>query len=290
MILDADFLKLLEYLDVIARKRFRGIQRGERQSRRRGSSAEFLDHRPYTPGDDLRHLDWNVYHRFEELILKLYREEENLDLTVLLDTSASMNLPGTSKREYAIKLAAAIAYIGMSNLDRSYVQPFSAAMAERSFTGAGKGRVWELFKFLEELEFDGLTNLTLSTGQFTSRAKRKGVVVLISDFYDTRGATAALRILRGRRNDVGVIHLYDPVEENPPLRGELRLIDRETRDHREVTVTERLRRRYTEAFLENRARVADLARRYEIGFTPADTSTEFTQLMTEVINSGGVVG
>lgn len=287
--LDAEFLRILQLLDVVARKRMRGLQRGERQSMRKGSSAEFLDHRPYAAGDDLRHLDWHVYHRFGELVTKLYREEQNLDLFVMVDTSASMDLEGTRKREYALKLAAAMAYIGMSNMDRSTVMPFSDGLRESSWVGSGRGQVWGLFRFLEECTFGGTTDLARAASQLALRRRRRALVMLISDFYDVEGISGALRILRGKGNDVGVLHLIDPTEQSPDLRGELRLEDVETGDARELTVTARLTERYRQAFVANQDRVQSLARRYELGGTVASTDRDFLELVTEVITSGGLV-
>jgi uncharacterized protein (DUF58 family) len=286
---DQEFLRVLEYLDVIARKRLSSLERGERQGHRRGSSAEFLDHRGYAPGDDIRHLDWRIYHRFGELVLKLYREEQNLEVSVLLDTSASTDLEGTTKRETMLKLAAAFAYIGMSNLDRARVQPFAATLSESAFVASGKGRVQDLFAFLESLPAEGTTDLRLAASQLAARMRTRGVIVLISDFYDLRGLEPALRVLRGRRNDVGLIHVHAPSEVSPGLHGELRLEDVETGSMRELTVTDGLRARYRAAFEGNRRRVAESARRFQMGHVDASTDEDLVALLVRAIQGGGVL-
>ena len=129
-IFDSEFLRKLERLELLARKMFRGQLRGEHSTSRRGRGLEFSDFRRYRAGDDLRHIDWNIFSRLERLFLKLYAAEEDMSLHLLLDTSASMGFGDPSKFDSARRLAASLAYIGLNNMDRVAV----AAVAD--FTGA----------------------------------------------------------------------------------------------------------------------------------------------------------
>src|SRR5882757_7530487 len=127
-LLDPAFLHKLEQLELVSRKIFVGRMKGERKSKRRGSSVEFADHRNYAVGDDLRHIDWNVYGRLDKLFLKLFHEEEDLHFYTLLDTSLSMNFGEPTKLQYGKQVAAALSFIGLVNHDRVMMDAFSTAL------------------------------------------------------------------------------------------------------------------------------------------------------------------
>src|SRR5512146_1614216 len=116
-LLDPEFLRKLEQLQIVSRKIFAGKFKGERLSRRKGQSVEFADYKNYTTGDDLRFLDWSVYARLDKLFIKLFREEEDLDVTVLVDCSTSMDWGEPNKFWYGRRLAAAMGYIALGNFD-----------------------------------------------------------------------------------------------------------------------------------------------------------------------------
>ena len=290
MIFDQDFLRRLEYLDVVARKILSGRLRAERISMRRGTSVEFEDYRNYSVGDDFRYLDWNIYGRLEELFLKLYKEEENLHLTVLLDTSESMRFGKPDKFTHARQVAAALAYIGMSNLDDATVQTFGADLGPATRRMRGKGQVRHLFEFLTGLPANGETDLRRSLRRFIGVQRRRGVVVVISDLYDRDGVIPALRYLKSRRHDVYVIHVVDQDEQDPPLRGDLRLVDSETGAYRDITVTDTLRRRYREAFEGHAKLVESHCRSSETGYVRALTQVPFDALVLKILKRGGLVG
>src|SRR5262249_30072316 len=121
---DEGFLKKLEYLAIVSRKVFAGRVRAERRSRKTGAGIEFADHRDYAPGDDIRYLDWALYGRAGKLLLRLFEEEEDLHVYLLLDASASMRTGHPPKLDQAMKLAAALAYVTLANLDRVSIVPF----------------------------------------------------------------------------------------------------------------------------------------------------------------------
>ena len=130
-LLDDDFLRRIEQLEIASRKIFRGRMKGERRSKSRGQSSEFADYRTYVEGDDLRFIDWNIYGRLDRLLLRLFEEEEDLSIYILLDASRSMTIGEPRKLDYAMKLAAALTYVGLANLDRVSIVPFSDRLHER---------------------------------------------------------------------------------------------------------------------------------------------------------------
>ena len=179
---DEAFLRKLEYLSIVARRVFGGGLRAERRSRKVGAGIEFADHRDYAPGDDLRYVDWAIYARLERLLLRLFQEEEDLHVYLLIDRSASMAASG--KLDQATRIAAALAYVGLANLDRISVVPFSSDTQPVVRPKRGRGAVLPILKFLEALEPHGSTSLLAAAEAFVRRAPRPGLAVLISDFYD----------------------------------------------------------------------------------------------------------
>ena len=287
---DGDFLKKLEVLNVIAKKIMAGLMRADRKSIRKGVSAEFADHRQYVPGDDPRHLDWHLFGRLEEVFLKLYREEENLHLSVLLDASDSMDRGGRNKLNYALEVTAALAYIGMSNMDAVNVLPFGSRLAEARWGLKGRGQVFGLFDYLKSIAPTGETAMVPVFREFVGRERRRGVVIVISDFYDLDGYQQALKYLRYQKHDVYVIHVVDGEEEEPPVRGDLCLTDAETDRQRIINVTDRMLARYREAFERLAVGVERFSIKNEMGYVRARTHVPFDELVLGILRRGGVVG
>jgi uncharacterized protein (DUF58 family) len=286
---DVEFLRKLEYLDVVARKILAGRIRADRLSSRRGTSVEFEDFRQYAVGDDLRYVDWNVFGRLEEFFLKLYKEEENLHLTVLLDTSASMRFGQIDKFDYGRKVAAAIAYIGMSNLDDANVHAYGPDIVQSMGRMRGKGKVRQLFEFLTELQAAGETDMKRSFRRFIGQERRRGIVVVVSDLYDVDGVLPALRYLQSRRHEIYVVHVTDRSEAEPELRGDLRLVDAESGVHRDLTITDSLRQKYRDAFEAHAQNVSQFCRQKEIGYVRAWTDITFDELVLRILKRGGLV-
>lgn len=287
---DGDFLRKLEVLNVIAKKIMAGLLRADRKSARKGVSAEFADHRQYVAGDDPRYVDWHLFGRLEEVFLKLYREEENLHLTILVDVSNSMDRGSRNKLNYALELTAALAYIGMSNMDAVNVLPFGARLGEARWGLKGRAKVFEMFDFLKAVEPLGETEMVPVLKEFTGRERRRGVVLVISDFYDIDGYQQALKYLRYQRHDVYVLHVMDRDEEEPDIRGDLRLLDSEQDRFKEINVTDALLERYRKAFDDLATGVERFCIRNEMGYVRARTSIPFDDLVLGILRRGGVIG
>src|SRR5260370_22727206 len=180
---DEGFLKKLEYLYIVSKKVFAGRIRGERRSKKIGSGVEFADHRNYAVGDDLRYLDWSAYGRLDKLLLRLFEEEEDLHIYLLLDASASMRAGRPPKLEYALRVCAALAYIGLANLDRVCIAPFGGGLRPLLPPSRGKGNIIKIFRFLSAVTPAGTTELGPSLEAFVHQTKRRGLAVIISAFY-----------------------------------------------------------------------------------------------------------
>lgn len=286
---DQDFLKTLEKLNLIARQLVQGRRQALRPSPKKGASIEFRDFREYSPGDDPRAVDWLAYARLGHLYVKLYRQEEELDLWVLLDTSASMSFgdkPHPSKFDHARRIAAALAYIGMSNLDSASVAAFDGELRAGCERMRGKGQVFRLLDYLAHLEPTGRTDLERMAQMFVSRVRKPGMVVVISDFYGLEKARAALDRIRFLKHQVHVVQIVSPWERDPPLRGELRLVDAESGGHQDLTITDSMLRRYKEAFEGFSTTLRSYSMRYAIGFDQAHTDVAFDDFVRRILQHG----
>ncbi|MCG3125453.1 MAG: hypothetical protein CHACPFDD_00276 [Phycisphaerae bacterium] len=243
-LLSADFMARLEQLEILSRKIFAGRMKGERRSKRRGESVEFADYRNYVVGDDLRFLDWNVYARLEKLFLKLFMEEEDLNVSVLLDCSRSMDWGDPHKGLYVKRVAAALAYIGLVNYDRVSLYAFADRLVHEMRGVRGRRMASQVMGFLQGIGLDGRSNMANACKQFAIRHRGKGVVLLISDFMDKTGFADGLRYLVGRNLDLYAIHVLSPQEIDPQLAGDLKLKDVEDDEVAEVTIGKALLDRY----------------------------------------------
>ncbi|MFW6086664.1 MAG: DUF58 domain-containing protein [Myxococcota bacterium] len=286
---DEEFQRRLEYLAIVSRRIFAGRTRAERRSKKTGSGIEFADHRPYVPGDDFRYLDWNVYQRLGRLLLRLYEEEEDLSVYVLVDASRSMAFGRPPKLEYAKKLAASFAYIALANLDRVSVLSFADGMVGRLAPTRGKNRIFTVFDFLRQMQPQGETSLAASTRTFVAQNKRRGVCILLSDLYDPAGFEEGINALRYAKFEPYVLHLLDRDETHPPLHGDVLLVDDETGERREVTVTPRILARFEQAHRGWRQRIETFCRDKQVAYHPLETHIPFDQAVLNVLRRGEMI-
>lgn len=286
---DEEFQRRLEVLAIVSRRLVAGRTRAERRSRKTGSGIEFADHREYAPGDDLRYLDWNLYARTGRLLLRLYEEEEDLSVYVLLDVSRSMSFGSPSKLDYAKRLAAALSYIALASLDRVSIVTFSDELVGRLAPTRGKNRIFKAFDFLRPIAADGRTGTADAMRTFVAQNKRRGVAILISDLYDPAGFEAGINTLRYAKFEPYVIQVFDPIEVRPPLHGDVRLVDNETGEVREVTVTPRVLERYASAHAAYRKRIADFCTTKQVPYYAVDTSVPFDDAILDILRRGGLV-
>ncbi|GAB4518690.1 MAG: DUF58 domain-containing protein [Haliangiales bacterium] len=284
---DEAFLKKLEYLHVVSRKIFTGGQRAERRMRKVGSGIEFADHRRYTWGDDFRYIDWNVYGRVDKLLLRLFEEEEDLYIYLLLDASRSMLIGDPLKLHYAMQVSAALAYVGLASLDRVAILPFSNRLHGRLPPARGKNRIFKVFEFLRNVEVGGDTDLAACVEKFVHQNKRRGLVVLLSDFYDPRGFEEALNTLRYNKFDPFVLQVFDRKEAEPSLHGDLALVDCETGELKEVTISRSLLDAYTREHEKFCGELRDFCTARAVPYFRTHTRVAFDDLILRIFRTGG---
>src|SRR3984885_12213582 len=244
LLLDPAFMARLDQLDLVSRKLLAGKMKGERRSKRRGQSVEFADYRNYVVGDDLRFIDWNIYARLEKLLLKLFLEEEDLSLYLLLDVSKSCDFGTPNKAFYIKQVAAALAYIGLVNYNRVTIAAMSDTVVADTGALRGRTKVAQMIDFVSKLKPDGTSDLAAACKRFAMANRRKGVCVVLSDFFDKSGYENALRYVAGGNYDLFCVQTLSPQEIEPDLTGDLKLKDIEDDDEAEVSITQPLIKQY----------------------------------------------
>ena len=284
---DDEFQRKLDYLALVSKRVFAGRMRAERRTKKSGSGVEFADHRDYQPGDDFRYLDWNVYQRFDRLLLRLYEEEEDLAIYFIVDASSSMGFGDAKKLRYAKRVAAALAYVGLANLNRVSIASTTDKVLDRMPATRGKARIFKVFRFLEELEPAGQTNLEDALKAFVAQNKRRGLVVLASNLYDPHGFERGINVLRYNKFDPFVVHVVDEEEAKPKLAGDVLLYDCETGDEREVTVTAKVLERFESAYRSYLDEINRFCTSKQVPYIRADVNTPFDELILRVFRRGG---
>jgi len=282
-----EFQRKLESLALVSRRVFAGRLRAERRTKKSGSGVEFADHRDYQPGDDFRSLDWSVYQRFERLLVRLYEEEEDLAIYFILDASTSMAFGEGRKAAYAKKVVAALAYVGLANLDRVSIVTTTDQVLSRLPETRGKARIFKAFRFLRDVEFTGTTDLGDAMKTFVAQNKRRGLAVLVSDLYDPHGFEKGLNVLRYNKFDPFVVQVIDAREAKPKLHGDLLVYDCETGAEREVTVTAKVLARFGQAHAQYLAEVERFCAAHQVPYVAASVDVPFDELILRVFRRGG---
>jgi uncharacterized protein (DUF58 family) len=292
LIFDSVFLSKLEQLYILSRKVFRGRQRAERRSRQLGASLEFADYRTYASGDDLRTIDWNIYGRLDRLFVKLFEEEQDLHIYFLIDASGSMQWSTNEncKFDQARRIAASLAYIALANLDRVNIYYFDAKLRENMGMARGKSQFHKALDFLRRTpNGKAQTNLLESVHTFTKLIKRRGLVFLLSDFFDPAGYQEPITLLRHAQFEVELIQLLDEAELNPQLKGDLKLLDAETTHAFDVTADNSLLNSYQQELGRFLSGMERFALKHGINYARATTAIPFEDLVLRVLRGGHIV-
>ncbi len=278
---DDEFLRKLEYLKLVSNHLIPGHLKGEHRARKTGSGVEFADYRPYVFGDDTRNVDWRTYLRLDKLILRLFEEEADLPIYIFVDSSRSMDYGKPSKFDYARKVAAALCYIGLLNLDKVNLVAFSDGVAEE-ISGRGKNQIWQAFRFLEKVLPEGATSIQTTFKSFFSTKRRRGLVVLISDFYDPNGVETSFNLLRYYRHDVFALQIVSSHEANPELPDEVVLVDSESGSSEHLRIAPTLLAAYAKTFDQHCREEESYCWKNGWGYVRAMTEIPFEDLILQV--------
>lgn len=222
--LNPEVLSGMRGLDLKARLIVEGYVSGMHRSPYQGFSVEFAEHREYSPGDDLRYVDWKVFGRSDRYFLKQYDEETNFNCHILLDTSESMTYrsetASVSKLEYGQYIAAALAWLVVQQQDAIGIVTFDDQVQSWLPPASQTGHLKHVFHALENVTGAGQTSVGSILGELAERIKKRGLIILISDLFDDPDQIErGLQHLRHRRHDVSVLQLVDPAEQDFPFEG-----------------------------------------------------------------------
>jgi uncharacterized protein (DUF58 family) len=243
-LLSPSFMRELESLRRRLAVRPRSGATGEAPASRRGSSAEFLEHRPYSPGDDLRRVDWLAFARTGEPVLKLFRADEDVVVRLLVDASRSLECGSPSKLDVAKRTAAALGYVALAASERAQVAVAGDGLAAVREPRRGRHAVPALLRELDAIAVLDRADLAKAVDGTLARSRRPGMLVVLSDFLDGGPFADALLRAAASGHDVAMIQVLAPEETDPPWDGDLALEDVETHDVVEVTLDDRARAAY----------------------------------------------
>jgi len=289
--LSPEFLRKLELLRVTARKVHGGRFSARHRSKKLGQGIDFADYRPYTPGDDFKDIDWNLFGRLDRLMVRLAQEETELQLHLLVDCSRSMSFDageaadslGTanteSKATLARNVATALSYVALARMDRVRVFPFAQALHHPLTPPRSKAQAARIHRYLEGIEEGEGTDLSAVARAFVGVAQQRGVVLVLSDFLSSSGWKPALDILRHARFEPALLQISAPEDSEPPPTGEVILSDAETGRRVRVQVTDGLARAYREAFLDHCEALRSYARSHNLFYGHARTDQPWEEVV-----------
>jgi uncharacterized protein (DUF58 family) len=288
-LLDRRLLERLERLTIQWQNSLPGLVGGHNTSRFAGSGQEFLDHRQFHHGDDLRAVNWRAYLRLEKLFLKMFQLEPRIPVRLLVDISKSMETGAIPKFDYARKLAAALCYVGLVRLDSICLQPFSGKLHDAFTASGGRHRFQPAMSFLSALEPSGRTDFLECSRQFCSKYPQRGLTLVISDFLDDRDCEKPLQYLADFGHELILLQVWADEDRQPPWEGELELEDAETGQKVELAFDSDARSQYTSAFDAHADLVRKVAERNSGRYLGVPTSVPIEQaIFGPLVKSGAV--
>jgi len=286
-LLEGVFLERLERLALVTRRRVSGQGKGDRRSIRKGTSIEFVDYRHYTPGDDPRSVDWNIYRRSGNLYVKQFEEEEIVTAHVLVDVSRSMDWGSPSKLQFASRLAAAIGYIVLAGQSRLVVTTLSGTTATSFGPAWGRSSIAGLLEFLQRERPHGETDLDAALDSYARRST-SGQALLISDLLTPKFEQGIRRLL-DRRFEVTVLHVLAPEEVHPPMSGDLTLIDRETGNEVAITLNQEALDRYEARFRSWTTALESFCSRHDVVYQRIQTGERLEVVLFDHLRRRGIL-
>ena len=286
MLTDPTFIRKLDGLYLLARKVLGGSMQADRKSSKKGSGITFADYAEYHPGDDFRSIDWRVYGRFEQLVVKLFEIDEDATVYILLDESPSMQ----SKFTLAKQLAAGIGYIALHMLDQLCVYGLADKLQPILERTRGRGKVLPFLRGLEDAPtFGADTNFTACAREFQARHRRKGIIVVISDFLFPSGFDDGLKFLQWNKHEVFCLQVQDDNDTKCDWKGDVELTCVETGQHQRLTITPREARLYEQAVADWNDSLRKCCAKRGIGLASTTPAVPFETVITDILRRGGLV-
>ena len=285
-VFDPAFLASLSHLRIVARRVARGGRFAEQCSEDLGHGTDFRDFRPYAAGDDFRSIDWNIYQRLGKVFLRLYEEEEDLPLYLMPDISRSLFLEQPPRAIAGLRTTLALASISLNHHDTTGLFPFSDDCEVLARPQSGRGKLMLFADRLANLEVGGSTDLSAAVNRFNSFGLRRGLLAIVSDFFDPAGIDAVVDTLKQVRHKLLLIQLVRRDDAKPGASGDVRMIDCESREAEDVSITPALLKRYHEAYNRFQSALAGFAKNRGAGLLRIDVDQEIVPQLATVFESG----
>lgn len=286
-VFDEDFYRKLESISIKARMTLTDGAAGGRKSKAKGSSVEFSDFREYTPGDDFRRVDWNAFGRFDKLFLRLFMEEREALLNIFCDCSKSMDYGEKSKSAMCLRIAGIMTYLALNNLDRVCLNRVTERTLVPSPSFMGKSSFQRALQFLEAGSFTGNTDLAASVKR--KDLKSRGISVVISDFFTSGSIDEVIKYLAFKKQQIVLIQVLSEDEINPQLGGQVRLVDSETAEEMNLTITPKLLNIYSQKLKTLQSGIKTSAKKYGGVFFQLSTSDSLEKIVFEDFTREGIV-
>ncbi|HLY64120.1 MAG TPA: DUF58 domain-containing protein [Chloroflexota bacterium] len=287
--LDPALLRRLERLALVSRKRVAHQIKGERRSLQRGSSMNFVDYREYVPGDDVNQVDWNVYGRLDHLVVKLFEDEQNVTVHLLVDNSKSMDWGEPNKLQLAVRLAGALGYMGLSNFDRVQCATFSDSVGVSFGPAKSKREAHDLFTYLTQVKGAGETDFEASLRSYALQNRRPGLLIMLTDLLSHSNFERGLKYLLERHYEVALLHVLAPAEIHPAIGGDMKLVDSETSRFVDVTINQRALNLYRERYQAWTSSIESFCARHRVLYERIESSEPLDRLLFQNFRKRGLV-
>ena len=284
-VFDEEFIRKLEYWSLVFKRLYSGELAASKRSKEVGSGIEFSDRREYIPGDDYRYVDWKALGRLDRTFVRLFVEEKDLKVNIIVDSSGSMEIGSPPKIETAMKLGAVLAYMVLVNLDRVSLTVFSEGVGEFVPPARGRARIRKILDILGDIDTGGTTDLTKLAGGITARDRKSGLSIIISDLLVPGGFDECVSKLIYHGSEVSVIRVLADEDRSPSMLGELRLVDSETGTKINVTATPRIIAAYEKTFKAMSRKLEADAMRRGVNFVTVFNTQTFDEQVSAVLRA-----
>jgi uncharacterized protein (DUF58 family) len=286
-IFDEEFFKKLENISIKATMSMTEGTAGGRKSKAKGSSVEFSDFREYSSGDDFRRIDWNAYGRFDKLFVKLFMEEREALINIFVDCSRSMDFGEKNKGAMALRLSGILTYFALNNLDRVCINKVKGNTLQEAYSYMGKSMFRSALQFMERTEFEGST--ILSEAIKKKDLKNRGISIVISDFFTTGSIEEMIKYLAYKKQQIIFIQVLCAEELSPGFGGEVRLIDSETGEEVNISITPKLLKAYNSKLKAMSVVIKEEVKKYGGTFMQVSTSNPLEKIIFEQFAREGII-
>ncbi|MHB8620666.1 MAG: DUF58 domain-containing protein, partial [Chloroflexota bacterium] len=277
--LDTVLLRKLGRLGLASRRPVSSTAKGERRSLRKGSSINFVDYRPYNPGDDVTQIDWNIYGRSDNLVVKLFEDEQTITTHLLVDNSRSMDWGEPNKLQIALHVAAALGYVALNSFDRLLCTTFSDSLTGSFGPAVNQRETYALFNFLAKVKSAGETDFEAVLRRYAMQNRQPGLAIILSDLLARDGFEKGLKYLLERRYDVVLLHVLAPAEIHPAIGGDVKLVDRETGRFVDITLNQRAVNLYRDRYASWTGHIEKFCARQGVFYERIESSETLESLL-----------